>query len=871
MNYYFIIVLIFTNTNGLEEHLLEQENDIRGTRLTVNDHIAMFADNPSKRFIIINKPCSSAPLKETSDYDRITNNENKLSISYVHNIITGAKPNKNNSIFAFIAQTNNTNCYLIVMWISLGGFEIKETKQIEIKGNVIANQIVLGIDSESKHLYVVHLSGTLYFNVNSKMFQVYGMNFWERQYFMRGEALAVTNDQRLYLLAYRERKDKNQTGNKQYRCLYTVDHSNVSMPISLEVIEWPVNFPSTYLNTHRELSTLSIDLNEYSNVLIIGIPLIDSVLIFSIEDRLKSPILIKNHTSIEKGVSFGKSVSFLDNKTYIVLAYAMSTSWSKSQIHFYSLDDMNTNQKPLLIFPNNQQLLPLPNILPTTYRIANFLSCNSDNLVLYLDPLHILFLPSSSPGYFSNIIEQYEVSDLPVVVYQPEPCMPGTHKQTKSFGPCTLCPMNTKNNGSSGITCEKCSSTNQSKCFLGSINEIDINEITNSDQAYSYPVSPESTQFEDLLLQNIFTLPITTKECFFISPVFWACSIIIICFLLFLIVKYILSRFKHKNGQRILKNIFIHVDLIGEGQYWLGGIISISLFILVIFACKFSISFVNLYPYEEISILKHCDNSLINAKFSSSLQLLSLQKHEQEKPIFTLLDQQNLNLNIQFISTGFTCDKLTIEQIRDHAYSISPDFNCYKNNSIIYISTNLPEHIITMKFDLIGPYFIAGIRLCLSAPSSSTQNKKYIAKEMKFCQFLSVSNQTITTDPTINIKIIKIINRTASMSVDSDDDDAIYSGLWLPTLTSTTLTDESLYLKKGHSYRYLSTKTTLIIYIRESEFFMKNTQEPIARSYEIIFNTILFSMLCLDLLGILFILFKSIIHPLLNDKQSLTN
>ena len=136
-------------------------------------------------------------------------------------------------------------------------------------------------------------------------------------------------------------------------------------------------------------------------------------------------------------------------------------------------------------------------------------------------------------------------------MYKSEPCMPGTHNPSKSFGPCTLCPMNWKNNGNSGINCEKCSLTNQSICLPGSINDIDITEITNSDQAYSYPVSPESTQFEDLLLQNIFKLPLKTKECLFILPVFWACLIIIICFLLFLLIKFILSRFKHKTGQRI--------------------------------------------------------------------------------------------------------------------------------------------------------------------------------------------------------------------------------------------------------------------------------------------------------------------------------
>ena len=324
MNSYLIFILIFTNLNGLEE----QQNDIHRSRLAVNDHICIFVDNPSKRLIILKNPFSSDPIKENVDFNYMNINENELSFSHVHNIITGAKPNKNNSIFAFITQTNNNSYYLIVIWISLDNFKVTENKQIQLTQNIIANQIVLGIDSESKHIYVVHLSGTLYFNVNSKMFQEYYNNFWDRQYFMIGKALAVTNDQRLYLLAYRQKRDK-----KHYYCLYTVDHSNASMPISLEVIQWPIHFLSTYLNNHREFSTLSIDLNEYSNMLILGIPLVDSVLIYSIEDRLKSPILIKNHTSIEKGISFGKSVSFIDNKTYIVLVYAMSTSWSKSQIH----------------------------------------------------------------------------------------------------------------------------------------------------------------------------------------------------------------------------------------------------------------------------------------------------------------------------------------------------------------------------------------------------------------------------------------------------------------------------------------------------------------------------------------------------------
>lgn len=333
MIYYFIVLLMFTNTNGLEERLFQQENDIHGTRLAVNEHISMFADNLSKTFFISKNPFSSSPIEDSKSYDSVGGRTNTLSFSYVHSIVTGIQPNKNNSIFAFIAEINNGSIYLIVMWISLNDLEVKENKQIELRDHHLVEQTVLSIDSKSEHIYVVHLTGTFYFNVNSKMIEkTYHHNgFWDGDYFMIGKALAVTNDRQLYLLAYRQKIDRNY-----FLCLYTIDHSNLSMPISFETIEWSIPFSSTFLTNNKELSALSIDLNETSNMLILGIPLIDSVLIYFIEDRSKSPILRKNHTSIEKAMSFGKSVSFLDNKTYIVLAYLMSTPWSHSQIQVRS-------------------------------------------------------------------------------------------------------------------------------------------------------------------------------------------------------------------------------------------------------------------------------------------------------------------------------------------------------------------------------------------------------------------------------------------------------------------------------------------------------------------------------------------------------
>ncbi|UJR16886.1 hypothetical protein I4U23_003784 [Adineta vaga] len=486
---------------------------------------------------------------------------------------------------------------------------------------------------------------------------------------------------------------------------------------------------------------------------------------------------------------------------------------------------------------------------------------DSHNIGILLNPLNILLLPASSPGYCSSLISRYD--DSVFAMYKSQPCISGTHKRDKSFGPCSICPMHSKNNGSFGIHCEKCSTTNTSLCFPGAAGEIDITELATYDQANPYPMSPESTQFEDLLLQNILAFPIITTQCLFISPVFWACILIIVCLIFFIVIKLILSRLKHQNGTTILKNIFIRIDFIGEGQYWLGGLISLSLFVLVTFACKFSISFANLYPYEETSIFERisatCDSSLINAKFSSSLQLLSIHKPQEEKPIFDLLDNQNISLGVQFVSTAFTCDNLTVQQIRDHGLNIPTTIsNCSQNNNILYIKTMLPKKIGTIQFDLVGPHFVGGLRLCLSAPAVSIDNDRYTARQMDFCHFLYVPNQIITSNPKINVKMVKVINRTASMMF---DDDVIYSGLWLPTLTSTSLTDESLFLQKGEFYHYLPTETIVVIDITESEFFMKNTQEPIARTYEITFNTILFSMLCLDLVGLLFIVFKMVIYP----------
>jgi len=405
-----------------------------------------------------------------------------------------------------------------------------------------------------------------------------------------------------------------------------------------------------------------------------------------------------------------------------------------------------------------------------------------------------------------------------------------------------ICPSQSKNNGSSGVICEKCSLTDTSVCFPGAINEIDMTSLASYDQTNPYPESPESSQFDDILLQNIFKFPDATTHCLFISPVFWACVTLILCLTIFITIKLILCRYRYKNRAMFLTKFFAHIDVISEGEFWLGGLISLSLFVLIVFACKFSISFATLYPIDKSSsderMSVSCDGILFNAKFTSSLQLLSTRK-STEKVIFDLLDKQIITMTVELVSTAFSCDDLSIQQNRGHGLSIqSTNFNCSPNNSILNISTILPQHVVTMQLSLTGPHFIGGLRICFSAPSIITDNEKFKAQQMNYCQFFYTPNETLTSNPAINVKMTRVVNRTASMTL---MDEVTYTGLWLPTLAMNTLTDDLLFSQKGNFYRYLPTQMILVVDITESEFYMKNTQEPIARTSEITFNTILFS------------------------------
>jgi hypothetical protein len=465
-----------------------------------------------------------------------------------------------------------------------------------------------------------------------------------------------------------------------------------------------------------------------------------------------------------------------------------------------------------------------------------------------LDAGVALLLSASPPGYCSGQIDE-NLFDMGV--YTSVPCIPGTARNTTSFGPCFVCPPNTKNNGTSGTECETCTTNDLLLCLRGSLVEIPLVNVTNYNQAVPYPNSPDLVEFDDVLLQNIFSFTTISPYCLAISPLFWASLTIGLGFIIYIVMCVLTCFPQYKPHRRFLKKLFKHMDLVGEGELWLGGLLTLTIVVLLAFTCKFSISFTHLYPIETVSsdgeMTASCNSILPNAKFTSFLQLLSTIQHGEEKHIFTMLDEQNVTLTVHFVSTGFLCGSVTMQQNLDRGQRVlSNNFNCSydKEISILSVSTILPQHLITIQFDLTGPYFIGGLRVCLSGPSNVEDDGKHTLQELHFCQFFYTDNETLTINPTISVKMTKVVNQTLGYAV---SDDITFRGIWVPTLTETTLSDVLLFVESGEYIRYLSDRVTLVVDITESEFFMKNTEEPIARHNEIVFHTILFTSNSLSL------------------------
>ncbi|CAF1410550.1 unnamed protein product, partial [Rotaria sordida] len=387
--------------------------------------------------------------------------------------------------------------------------------------------------------------------------------------------------------------------------------------------------------------------------------------------------------------SIGRVVDWADNTTIAILVEnEYETSWSTTQIYFYD-ENLVTLTSPIFTFPNNQQIIGTRLLRPS---IARFMITVEGNMAMITG---------------------------------------GTYKNYSSLGPCSICPSGTRNLSISSIGISQCISCSSNlSCPLASLSETNLTMVSSYSQAVAYPETTDATDIEDFLIKTTFQID-TKQHCLLISPLFWTFIVGGLCllYLTFILLTHLFNCKSCIKCHKKAKIAFKHTDIINEGEMWIGGLATLAIIVLAVFACWFSASFLQRYPIEDISqpATFACDESLINAQFSTGLKLLAIPKSIEAQPIFNLLDKQTFNLTVELINTGFTCSSITAQENLLTSKYVALRIGCNRSieTAITSVTFTLPKHLTTVQVNIYYAIF----------DHSSMANIKFINSRVSYVKF----------------------------------------------------------------------------------------------------------------------------------------
>jgi hypothetical protein len=131
-------------------------------------------------------------------------------------------------------------------------------------------------------------------------------------------------------------------------------------------------------------------------------------------------------------------------------------------------------------------------------------------------------------------------------------------------------------------------------------------------------------------------------------------------------------------------------------------------------------------------------------------------------------------------------------------------------------------------------------------------------RDLGFSQTFSQNERMLGQNANIALQLTKVINDTTPLDTDGDD---TLSGLWIGSFTINYY--ESFFADSNYLYAPAAASTNLTLTISETPYYILNLEEPIARLPEIIFHNFLFTTMIIELFGLVFLIFKLGIIPLL--------
>ena len=264
----------------------------------------------------------------------------------------------------------------------------------------------------------------------------------------------------------------------------------------------------------------------------------------------------------------------------------------------------------------------------------------------------------------------------------------------------------------------------------------------------------------------------------------------------------------------------------------------------------------NQYPIESTGPSTFaCDENLLNAKFSTTMQSLAVPVSDELQIIFDMLDEQPFTLEVGFVNTDFSDVQLNISQLLG-SFKVSLDKTATNNNGILHSSVNLTTHQAQIQFNVSSESMAGAIRIGLTGPSKTDAN--YNVQELNFSQVFYYNGRTLTQSPTITLEMVRMINETQPLA---NDGETQYSAIWIPIFIANY--DQMFYTEELFNKYHTESNTILTVQLSEASYYVSNVQEPIAKLTEVIFTDILFSTMCIELFALTFLFFKLAILPII--------
>jgi hypothetical protein len=355
--------------------------------------------------------------------------------------------------------------------------------------------------------------------------------------------------------------------------LYLVSLTSITL-IDSFLIPSVLNFPLGDPRRNRWIAksrvylpqnSVSVSIASNTGRVLVGVQSLNAVLLLSLNNATNPTGFLRNSSFVtwqENGIGmgYGKSVVWLDDdgRRAAILAnnYTYGTyQWISSSVYVYDIatDGFNDSSQPINTYPNSQQVLQ-PQLSPSFIRMVSSLG----HIALFDDQGTSFVILSSPPGTYPTTFISGSFSIK-------APCIRGTYSDQYGIELCTPCPYGTYSSGGA-INCSECGLDGYTYCPYGAVASINNNDLNAIDPDNAYPESPDGVIFDDILLENMFTLNGNSGHCTIVSPLLWVLVVIGLGVVLIIImgVASFYDRFpSHRNR---IKIVVKHIDLIEGGE-----------------------------------------------------------------------------------------------------------------------------------------------------------------------------------------------------------------------------------------------------------------------------------------------------------------